>query len=235
MCQHPATQTVTILRYLSICLLLVLLATSQCASANEDPFCSRVQTQGDSLAGRVAAMSAGMVTAGKAVLLRGLVDNPTAICSGGNCVVNAGVAGVEVRQAGPWVCVGVPGKGKLGTTFGWLPAERWHSYSGVSEPVARWVGVWQNEVAKISVQQVAAGQLYIEGHALWVGGALNQPHFGEFEITAAPNNGVVLTTSDVDTCQVAVRLVGDFLVAADNGGCGGMNVRFDGMYRFRHR
>lgn len=36
-------------------------------------------------------------------------------------------------------------------------------------------------------------------------------------------------------CQVALRVVGHFLFAADNQNCGGMNVTFNGLYRLRHR
>ena len=36
-----------------------------------------------------------------------------------------------------------------------------------------------------------------------------------------------------DACTVTLRLLGPYLVASDNGGCGGMNVHFTGVYR-RH-
>ncbi|MCA1633634.1 MAG: hypothetical protein LC802_07935 [Acidobacteria bacterium] len=42
--------------------------------------------------------------------------------------------------------------------------------------------------------------------------------------------GNVLTVEE-DSCRVTLRLVGDYLVASDNSECGGMNVRFDGVYR----
>jgi hypothetical protein len=41
---------------------------------------------------------------------------------------------------------------------------------------------------------------------------------------------VALTLED-DICKITLRLVGDFLVADDNGDCGGVNVTFDGVYR----
>ena len=33
------------------------------------------------------------------------------------------------------------------------------------------------------------------------------------------------------SCKVEFSLVGDTLIASDNGLCGGANVRFDGVYR----
>jgi hypothetical protein len=38
-----------------------------------------------------------------------------------------------------------------------------------------------------------------------------------------------------DICKLTLRLVGDFLVADDNGECGGVNVTFDGVYRKKKR
>jgi hypothetical protein len=233
MYRYPTNSTVNMLRHLEISLLFVLLITTRIASANESPFCSPNQNHDDPVTARVAMPSAGSVTAGEAVLLRGLVDEPTSTCSEKPCMVNPGVAGIKLRQAGPWICIGVPGKGKLGTIFGWLPAERWHPSGSGPQPPSRWVGVWQNESAKITIQSSTTGELNVEGHAIWIGGPLLQAHFGDFELTDTPDNGVV-TTASTDSCKVAVRLVGDFLVAADNGACGGMNVNFDGMYRLRH-
>ena len=34
-----------------------------------------------------------------------------------------------------------------------------------------------------------------------------------------------------DICKMTLRLVGEYLIADDNGECGGMNVTFDGVYR----
>lgn len=213
---------------------LMLLIAAQLASANDGQICSLIDPPGATVVERVSKMSAGKVTAGKPITLHGLVGDPASTCLGDSCVANGGVAGVELWRKGDWVCVGLPGKGKLGTTSGWLPAARWNSHDSAPQPNASWVGVWQNQSAKISVEGAAVDKLAVEGHALWVGGPLKEPHFGEFEITGAQSNGVISTT-EADSCQVAVRLIGDFLVAVDNNSCGGMNVRFDGLYRLRHR
>ncbi|HEL3807788.1 TPA: hypothetical protein UMT99_003956, partial [Stenotrophomonas maltophilia] len=34
-----------------------------------------------------------------------------------------------------------------------------------------------------------------------------------------------------DTCKVRVHSLGEVLIVADNSECGGMNVRFNGVYR----
>lgn len=213
---------------------LLLLIAAQMASADDSQICSLIDPPGATVVERVTRMSAGEITAGKPITLHGLAADPASTCLGDSCVVSGGVAGVELWRKGGLVCVGLPGKGKLGTTSGWLPAARWDSRRSAPQPDASWVGVWQNPSAKISVEVTAVDKLAVEGHALWVGGPLKQSHFGEFEITGAQSDGVI-SIVDADSCQVAVRLIGDFLVAADNNKCGGMNVRFDGLYRLRHR
>ncbi|WP_147293179.1 hypothetical protein [Dyella monticola] len=143
---------------------------------------------------------------------------------------------MEVRQVGASVCVGVPQKGKLATMFGWIPASRWHGTDSSPQPVVRWVGVWQNETAKITVQSMVDGQLDIKGHAVRDlgpdGGDVEI--YGDFSITGKPKNGVVTSNDDSDPCKVSIRLLGDYLVAADNDACGGMGITFAGMYRLRH-
>lgn len=208
---------------------LIFFFAAQCASAN----CSLIDTPGTTVAERVASVSAGQVTAGTPINLRVVLDDPEVLCPGDACVVKGGAAGIELKRSGDWVCVGLAGKGALGTISGWLPVARWQSLSGAPQPDAHWVGVWQNEGGKIAITTASANQLAIEGHAIWVG-ATGQDHYGVFELTRAQSGGVV-STMEADSCQVAVRLVGDYLVAADNSNCGGMNVRFDGMYRLRHR
>jgi len=89
------------------------------------------------------------------------------------------------------------------------------------------VGVWQNESAKITVT-ANQGWLHFVGNAIWQG--LTDSHFGSFEFDAKPEGDLV---SMADGCEVRIRRVGEFLFAQDNQQCGGVNVSFDGLYRFR--
>lgn len=118
--------------------------------------------------------------------------------------------------------------------FGWIPTARWNAADGAPQPDVLWSGVWQNETAKIIVQSMGNGQLDIRGHAVRDLGLGTGEIFGDFAIEGNPENGV-LTGSGCDACKVSVRLLGSYLVVADNGGCGGMGVSFSGMYRLRHR
>lgn len=66
------------------------------------------------------------------------------------------------------------------------------------------------------------------GNAIWQGPG--DPHFGSFTLEAPLGSDVVGLS---DECEVQIRKVGNFLFALDNKRCGGMNVSFDGLYRYR--
>ena len=200
--------------------------------AEEDRFCPSGDANGAPTTS-IANWRAGVVTQGEPVMLRVAFDGPDSSCGGAPCFAQGGATGVEVRRAGTSVCVGVPQKGKLATMFGWIPAIRWSSAGGAPQPGVLWAGVWQNEAAKITVQSIGNGQLDIKGHAIRDLGLGTGEIFGDFAIAGNPEKGIVTGSGD-DACKVSVRRLGDYLVVADNGGCGGMGVSFSGMYRLRH-
>lgn len=218
--------------------LFALLMTITCACAEEDRFCPAGDfNQSTVPTTRIATWHAGVVTAGKPSQLRVTFDSSDSECVGTPCFASGGVAGVEVRQVGSSVCVGVPQKGKLATIFGWIPTSRWHATDSSPQSAVRWVGVWQNETARITVRSKDDGQLDIKGHAvrsLGPDGGNGEAYYGDFSITGKLDNGVVTANDDSDSCKVSVRIVGNYLVAADNGACGGIGVSFSGMYRLRH-
>lgn len=216
--------------------LFILVVSITCASAEENRYCA-AENWDDSPppTTRIVTWQAGMVTAGKPSQLRLAFDSRDPSCGGMPCPAQGGVTGVELRQVGSSVCVGVPGKGKLATIFGWIPVSRWRATDSSPQPVVRWVGVWQNQAAKITVQSRGDGQLDIKGHAVRALDA-NGGHdiYGDFAITGKPESGILTGKEDSSSCEVSVRLVGDYLVAADDDTCGGMGVSFAGMYRLRH-
>jgi hypothetical protein len=189
---------------------------------------------------RVRAVKHGRVSAGPKI---SLFSKPENACNTDDlCIVpatvplNAGREGIEMGRNQSWVCVAVPGKRPLDVWVGWLPEKRWQQ-TDFKQDLKDWTGVWQNGHAKLKINLTETQQLSATGHALWIGGAMGISHFGDFDITGMPDNGVLVTSSsgseeDV-SCQIALRLVGKFIFAADNRRCGGMNVTFGGMYRFR--
>jgi hypothetical protein len=133
------------------------------------------------------------------------------------------------RTYGRWVCGWYqPRKG--GETVGWLLADK----LVMTEPPARpapenWVGLWKYAGQSLDIRRGGEpGLLKVKGHAIWEGAGANV-HVGGVEAAARPEgNELVLVEEE---CRVSLKLVGDYLVAKDNSGCGGVNVRLNGVYR----
>lgn len=133
------------------------------------------------------------------------------------------------RTYGRWVCGWYqPRRG--GETVGWLPADK----LVLSEPPARpalanWVGLWKYAGKSLDIRHGGkAGLLKVKGHAVWEGTGANV-HAGGVEAAARPEgNELVLVEEE---CRVSLKLVGDYLIAKDNSGCGGVNVRLNGVFR----
>ena len=177
----------------------------------------------------VNLVSAGHITAGPALHLElspGEVCDPRNQRPGG-CTPNlgAGVHGVLIHRYKSWRCVVVPTHGKLATATGWIPASRWAD--DVPAGTRPWVGIWQNGHAKLSIT-ARDGRLHIVGNAIWQG--IGDPRFGSFTFDAPMDRDVV---GLAEGCEVQIRKVGNFLFAQDNQQCGGINVSFDGLYRYR--
>jgi hypothetical protein len=155
------------------------------------------------------------------------------------------VSGVK----GEFVCVSyVDGKGRV--TDGWLPGA---AVTVVQDSPAvqprDWVGQWQSGPEQTIVIKPASkpDHLRIEGDATWGAsdpervkrGAFN---IGELEGEVAPegqnlsfgmgeNGTVAFDKADAADCKVQMRRLGSYLLAKDNGMCGGHNVSFSGVYR----
>ena len=229
------------MRYLASLAFVFASMASKGALANELNFCSRHGNTGPPVASRVLALRAGTVSAGDAILLRSTSED---VCQASeHCSVNgtppihAGTTGVELGRSRSWVCVGVAGRRPLDVWYGWVSIERWQRDADQETSPKAWIGVWQNADAKIKIQSGNGINLDITGNALWIGGATGNARFGDFRTSGIPQDGVISmgVGSGPGLCQVALRVVGHFLFAADNQNCGGMNVTFNGLYRLRHR
>jgi hypothetical protein len=154
-------------------------------------------------------------------------------CPGAKCRTKAYVIpGDEVivsRSFGDWLCAWYqPPKG--GETVGWIPAHQLSpSETLKSPPPADWLGKWGFYIQTLDIRRGAkAGMLRVEGEAFWQGLGDNI-HTGAVSGEARPEGNVLVVEDDI--CRVTLRLVGDSLVVSDNSDCGGVNVRFDGVYR----
>jgi hypothetical protein len=207
--------------------------------AQELSFCSMFGVSKNDIVERVKAVKSGRVSAGPKIPL---YTKPDDACKTNDlCInpatfpLNAGYEGVEIGRNQSWVCVAVPGKRPLDVWLGWLPEQRWQQ-TELKHDLKDWTGIWQNTNAKLKISLSETQQLSATGHALWIGGVMGTSHFGDFDITGVPEDGVLVTSSSEPeyACHIALRLVGAFIVATENRNCGGMNVTFEGVYRYRH-
>lgn len=96
-------------------------------------------------------------------------------------------------------------------------------------PLSAWTGTWVQGENRIRIQNAKLpGKLSLDGEAYWHGFGDNV-HSGEFAADASPA-GNHLHLED-DLCQIDLALWGKYALASDNNMCGGMNVRFWGVWK----
>lgn len=148
---------------------------------------------------------------------------------------------------GEYVCATYVGA-KGATRTGWLPQG---ALAVSTAPVGLddWVGTWKDG-AEASIAITRKGEaVALVGSATYGmldpdrvrRGAINT---GEFSADVRPRGAMLsFTQGDRGTlpyesgeeflCRVRMKLAPPFLLVDDNGACGGMNVRFTGLYRQR--
>lgn len=142
------------------------------------------------------------------------------------------VTGDEVlvsRTYGKWICGWYqPRKG--GETVGWLPADKLVMPAPPARPaLASWLGLWKYGRKSLDIRRDSkSGLLKVRGYAIWEGVGANV-HLGGVEAVARPQGNELILVEEL--CRVSLKLVGDYIVASDNSECGGVNVRFNGVYR----
>ena len=146
------------------------------------------------------------------------------------------VPGNEVlvgKSTADWACVWY--QGRKGESVSWVPKKNVAIRPAAPlHPVRGWVGVWSDGAAIIRISASnASGRLRMASRLRWEGGVSPD---GERRANVGGTQALLevrgsrASASDGD-CQVTLTRVGRYLVADDNGACGGMNVRHTGVYR----
>jgi hypothetical protein len=128
--------------------------------------------------------------------------------------------------------------GAPGPAAGWLPAAAVLP-ARRAPPLRRedWLGTWRMGDARIRLRPGAGAALRADGQAFWPGRNTPPANAGGFDAEATPAvDRLVLRETGTAGCVVTLRLLADgagrrALAVSDNGGCGGANVRFNGIYR----
>ena len=94
------------------------------------------------------------------------------------------------------------------------------------------IGTWNYENDSIAMKAVAAGQVSGDGQASYqTAETVNEGSFSAQAPLAAGQKELVFKEgNDESSCVVKLHRRGPYLVASDNNYCGGLNVRFDGIY-----
>jgi hypothetical protein len=98
-----------------------------------------------------------------------------------------------------------------------------------------WIGNWSSGPNSITIKQEKTG-LHVLGGALWFGATLDNGsqvvHTGDLEFAEQPDKDkLVYRAKEKYECGAELIHLGSYLVVRDNASCGGVNVRFNGIYQ----
>jgi hypothetical protein len=163
---------------------------------------------------------------------------PTAACRRKGYVV-AGDRLVAWEAKGSLARVSYLAPGSERPSEGWIESAALRRVVVAPPRTADWLGGWTGWESQIDITRgPKPGTLHIGGNAAWGAhdpdrvkrGGVN---FGMLaaDLPAPKGDRLAFADSEEADCRVALRLLGPYLVARDNGRCGGMNVTFSGVYR----
>jgi len=147
---------------------------------------------------------------------------PMALKSGDPVVIS--------RAEGDWTCGYLVAR--KGSAQGWVRSSDIRTVNSDSNPpLTAWVGTWAQGENRITIQRSrTSGKLDLEGEAYWFGPLHNGGHIGNISGEASPI-GNHLHYTEEDICTVDFALLGKYILANDNNMCGGVNVRFWGVWK----
>ena len=139
---------------------------------------------------------------------------------------------IVYRVAAAWTCAYLSSSAGAGP--GWIGSKDIRLVLADSNPALKaWAGTWKGgeDLVTIGLSKTA-GELDLNGKAVWHGRA-DVVHTGDFAGTAAPHGNHLHFAggSTADSCIVDLTLAGKYVVAGDNNHCGGLNARFQGVWK----
>jgi len=138
---------------------------------------------------------------------------------------------VLARSEHDWTCAYLVGS--KGSAQGWVPAGVLRPIEAdPNPPLTAWLGTWVQDENRIRIEPSRTpGKLSLDGEAYWHGGRDNV-HEGAIAGDVTPRgNRAHYEEGSAEACNIDLALIGNYLLANDNNKCGGMNVRFWGVWR----
>jgi hypothetical protein len=167
----------------------------------------------------------------------------------GRAYLLAGDAVLVGERRGGWICATyADARGRI--TWGWLRGAELAPLPPTTAPAGDWAGTWRfGPEQTLRLAPAKGGAVAVDGEASWGAAdpgrvARGAVHVGELRGVATPQGGRLAFTmggegrtlpyeaGDAYACRVWMERHGPYLVVADQpGNCGGLNVRFSGLYR----
>lgn len=137
---------------------------------------------------------------------------------------------VLFQKSAEWICGYVDDKD--GATPAWISAKEVREVGpDPIPPVTAWLGTWRNGANRIVIKRPGDPyKLTLVGHATWHGRA-GVEHSGDVTGDVTPSGDHIHYSEGGESCAIDLTLFGNYMVANDNDRCGGMNVRFWGIWR----
>jgi hypothetical protein len=142
---------------------------------------------------------------------------------------------ITARSFKGYRCVLYRNESNVAGSAGYVPESRLEVLPAAEVTQRDWLGAWRMGDDSITLSP-KGDKLSARGEAYWPSAnpSLKErpggPNTGEMSGVAAPKGNQVVFVDDEDECHVSLTLLPPFLLAHDNERCGGMNVRFDGVY-----
>jgi hypothetical protein len=136
------------------------------------------------------------------------------------------------KTHGEWTCAWYQGKSR--ETVGWVRRSDLVVQPETAVQTGDWLGKWKQVYkgpGRIGVSR-AGDVLHANGETRWIG--QNTENFGDLSgaLKLAGRHARLDPAAGEEAfgCGADMVRIGDFLIVHDNGQCGGLNVRFDGLY-----
>lgn len=140
------------------------------------------------------------------------------------------------RSFGGWRCVLYRDQKNFAGSAGYVPDSRIETRSATVVTTKDWLGTWRVGDDYIKLRKTRDGRLMAKGEAFWPSANPSPkevpggPHTGGMSGVATPSGNQVVFSDDEKICEVKLTLLPPFLLARDNGSCGGANVYFRGVF-----
>jgi hypothetical protein len=149
------------------------------------------------------------------------------------CVEAPVVQGTPVQiyqQQGAWTCGYVSGHDGAGPA--WIRTDALSIVHYSDHPsLSAWTGSWVGGEDHVTIRLAdKPGALHLTGSAVWQGG--HTSHLGGTKGMATPTaNHLHFVESGPGSCTIDLTLLGRYILADDNQACGGLNARFQGIWK----